>query len=223
MHWEISQLDSSRRERLAAISASQGAAAPDAYFASRHRPRLALVVGIACLLLGLVAAAMAAVNVVAVAPAVLLLGYGVLCLLALRADPWNIRPFVMVTPSAVIKVGMPRGCVEGYQLRDATEFKKTTVYTSRQVYNGLVYLFVFPDGKVSFREKDSRQLEKLDAVLARARAGEARAGEMLLAEGGRPGAPALANILDPFSNFWVQFWVVIGLIVIIAVIILINR
>ena len=53
----------------------------------------------------------------------------------------------------------------------------------------------------------------------------ARAGEPLLPDTGRPGAPFFANVLDPISRFWIESWALIGALICIAVIILImiNR
>ena len=227
MYWKIADLDPIHREQLAGVAASRGGSLPDAYFRSRHRPRLLAV--LACVSFGaaVILAAVARSSVPAVyAGAALTAFYGGVCLLALvRSGAGAIEPFVLVTAAGIIKVGCSNGCVEGYQLRDATEFKKVNEYSGRQNYNGVAYSFIFPDGRIRIKEKEASQLQRLDAVLARARSGAARAGEPLLPDTGRPGAPFFANVLDPISRFWIESWALIGALICIAVIILImiNR
>jgi len=228
MYWKISNLDPAHRDRLAVVAASQGGVLPDAYFRSRHNSRRLVFLGLALLgvaALGVSVAVTAPVPLIrlaAWAAAALTAFYGGICLLArMRSGEGTIKPFVLVTAAGIIKVGYSNGCVEGYQLRDATEFKKVTEYSGRQNYNGIAYSFIFPDGRIRIKEKDSRQIQRLDSVLARARAGEAKAGEPLLPDTGRPGTPTLANVFDPFSRFWIEAWAVIGAIICIAVLVII--
>ncbi len=236
MYWKLTELDAQLRGLLAAISTGEGRRLPDVYFRSHHRPGLTLTAGVASLAVAsfmiflierLATHAdpggpleMMGYTFAAVATGV----YGLICLAALgRTARCAIKPFVLVTPAAILRVGRDHPVLEGFRLRDATKFQKVAEYAQGKTYTGNAYNFVFPEGRLSLKERGAAQMQRLEAVLDRARSGGAKADDPLLPDGGRTQPPGLGFLLDPFSAFWIQSWVFLAVIALMGFIFLSNQ
>lgn len=226
MYWSLPQLEPEHRARLVALSSGGERPPAGAYFDSIYRPRLLVAVGFSAFLLALALALTArwlslrgwfvwhpyvldGIWAAAAFSAV----YGLVCLAArIRTARCGIRPFVLITPAAILRVGLSHGGLLGFRLRDATKFNRANTYTNSQKFAGLAYQFVFPGDRFDLRIRSAAKQRQLDEVLATAKAGGAKGDEPLLPSGrGRSRTPFICSLLDPFSPLWTQTWVVIGL------------
>ncbi len=225
MFWSFYELEPERRTRLAAISTGREPPPAGAYFESLDRPRLLALVGFGSFVVALALALTA--HWLSLqgwfvwhpylldgiwAAAALSAGYGLVCLAArVRTARSGIRPFVLVTPAGIIKVGRSHGGVLGFRLQEATKFNLVDTYSTWQRYSGRAYRFTFPGDNLEHKIRSAARQQELEQVLAAAKAGGAKAGEPLLPSGrGQPRLPVRCLILDPFSPAWIQTWVALG-------------
>jgi len=219
MRWWIRGVEAEVRERLA--HAARHGAPPAGglfYYQSLHRPGLLGKL----LFLGLFVVTMLGVLLVQAVQddslsrelvfAGILAGAAVwTALLAaelVRGARSDVKPFLLVTPRMVLRCDYAHGVLLGRRLRDATRFNSVEQYHHEsQKYLGRSYTITFPDGSMSFRASGAPAIDRVEEVLAAARAGsdDPRALELL------PGAEPAASIgRRSFTNPLGMFWIAVG-------------
>jgi hypothetical protein len=215
MYWPVASLSPELRDALARVAREGGLPGGSSWFRSRHRPGLMALLLLAAagstvlLVLGLRVALASGGTLVTV-----LLGLGaalgalwtlVLALELARGVSADVRPFVLLTPEVVVRADYPHGHMEAHRLADATDFKALNQYSGKQQFRARTFAFTFPGRVFSLTVDAGPDLDRVEGLLARARAGErdpANGAHLVPKDGGRPTLPALRNVSDPFGVFW---------------------
>lgn len=145
----------------------------------------------------------------------------VLLVESVRATRSRVRPFVLLTPSSVVRADFDHGFLEAAALRDATDFSTVIQYDGKQRFKCQRYEFKFPGSTMHLEIADAEGIARADEVIARARARQpAPAGDALLPP--TPGLarlPALRAFSDPFGAFWLVVAAILCLAAIVGIII----
>jgi hypothetical protein len=183
MHWNIASLDETQRQALVRVSRQGGLDGGPCFYLYRGHLHVLLL----CALAGAVSTGLLALWWWAGEPpwwggmilACLTVTAGLWTLLLgvemVRANRSDLKPFLLITPKVLLKAGYAHQGLEGYRLKDAVAFSATDQYEGyeRQVLTGRKYVFKFPNAELAFVLKNSWEADKLEAVLAAARAGGA--------------------------------------------------
>lgn len=227
MFWPIRSLPADVSDRLVEASSGRAPGLGGCYFKAIDRTRrrlvclaLAVAIALAAWYGALVAAgrdeAVGAVVLgsIAVLPT---LWAAVLLVESVRAARSRVRPFVLLTPSSVVRADFDHGFLEAAALRDATDFSTVIQYDGKQRFKCQRYEFKFPGSTMHLEIADAEGIARADEVIARARARQpAPAGDALV-----PPTPGLARLpaLRAFSDPFGAFWLVVAAILCVAAIV----
>jgi hypothetical protein len=230
VRWRIADLPPLAQDRLAEVSAQRGLRGSLCYFEDKNFAGLLGVLG----LLGLAIASLGvkicsdflrehwnvAATATAIALTALALVWSLLALLeSLRSWSSPIKPFLLITPKAVLLSEHAAGTLRGYRMAEADDFRTIERYGSNQKYLGREYVVKFAEDSVNILARSRQRIELAEQVFARARSAAAeddRALELLPAADLQCGPSRCRQITNPFGLFWVAVAGILCILILVA-------
>jgi hypothetical protein len=228
LFWKIKDLSEYERARLEEIGRGRNLGKGPLFYQSKHKPQsilLGLAIGLA--ILGVLTFAALSIPTSGSDPKPNWVLWGCVGFLPalwtfMLAVEWirgavsPLKPFILVTPKAIFKADYGFGELEGYPLREATNFTSADTYGNRsQKFTGRLYRFYFPQREFAVKVRDNAHIQDMEKVLAQAKSGIAQdrdSGPMTLPSvPGRPGPELLRYVTNPYGEFWLM---VAGILVI---------
>ena len=231
MFWPIRAIPDDLRRQLAAVASRRAASIGACYFSSldRSRTRWLCVIGSSILASALAFGTFSAVSSGETVAAWVFGGMTVLPMTwaivlfveAVRGGRSSVRPFVLITPAAVLRADFDHGYLEAIRLADATDFEIVNQYDQRQKFRARQYAFKFPNGTINVSVTTPQDIALIDEVLALARlpGHDASTASLVPTTPGLARLPAMRGFSDPFGVFWLAVGVLLGIAALVAVIV----
>jgi hypothetical protein len=230
MFWRIGSLPPETRDLLARVSRDRSVAGTETWFQSRHRPGLLFLL---LLVGGGVSLGLAlgfpdalsdrdwiAVVLLGAIGATAVVWTAALLLELVRGATADVRPFVLLTPAVVVRGDYAHGVLEARRLADATGFESVNHYDGKQQFASREYVFKYPGRVLSLKVAAGPGLERVESLLAQARAGARDTGEavgLVPSDEGLAAAPALRQVTNPLGTFWQGVLAIVIVLFIVAV------